>query len=690
MRTKISRGSAVPKIPAPAWLQTGLVMAGGWEPSVYLIRHGAGGSDFLSGYLEQYSTASLKKLKAAGVNFFLLNFFKGAGLNAEKQDMERAIRTSKTAHKMGFRVGFYIGDTILFESFLTENSGAESWTQIAADGRPVWYSEGQTFRRRWCRNNPAYFIFMKKLIRMAIERGDADLVHMDNFFHLPEPEGCHCTICRKEFRRFIETRYSPAQRVKRFGFESVDNIIPPEYGRHEGPSNLDIIRNPLLQEWCDFRAFTNSLVYGRLASYAHGLKPDVAFECNPGGIWGHNNAWQRAVDHETLLRSGEAFWNEEFLHPGVNEEGVVASRVRSMKVARKMDQAMFIYTFNGDTERQTELMLSESLAFNQGNLGYVSSMAGETLDTPVIRRYIRFLKEHSGLYQGTTSCARLAVVRSYASLAYNSIDTHLAVLAMEQLLLEARIPFDIIFESHLPEARKKYATLVLADAESMSDASVEHVRAFVASGGNLFATGSTSLYNEHRRRRSDFGLADVFGISCPKGDIRGPMRTMRNFGEGRAVYLPEITIITERKMGNKNWSWGYPICSPWMHPKYWSLPGNAVEILDALRWLQQDEWLCRVNASHGVLAEYLSRPAADRVFVHLVNYALEKNPGAVMIELQRKAFPGICRAWAVSPNRQGRTDLDIVVSKESFGVSLDADSAYTIVCFATKGVRDDH
>ena len=46
------------------------------------------------------------------------------------------------------------------------------------------------------------------------------------------------------------------------------------------------------------------------------------------------------------------------------------------------------------------------------------------------------------------------------------------------------------------------------------------MRAYVDSGGSLLATFETSLYTERNERRTDFGLADVFGIR-KAGDIIG-------------------------------------------------------------------------------------------------------------------------------------------------------------------------
>lgn len=57
-------------------------------------------------------------------------------------------------------------------------------------------------------------------------------------------------------------------------------------------------------------------------------------------------------------------------------------------------------------------------------------------------------------------------------------------------------------------------TLILPSVGAISDEHCELVRAFVAAGGGLVATGETSLYDEAGIARDDFGLADVFGVSA--------------------------------------------------------------------------------------------------------------------------------------------------------------------------------
>jgi hypothetical protein len=65
--------------------------------------------------------------------------------------------------------------------------------------------------------------------------------------------------------------------------------------------------------------------------------------------------------------------------------------------------------------------------------------------------------------------------------------------------------------------------LLLPNISSLSDEQCNQLRKFVEGGGNLLATFETSLYDEKGKRRSDFGLSDLFGLSFDNS-VEGPMQ----------------------------------------------------------------------------------------------------------------------------------------------------------------------
>jgi len=95
---------------------------------------------------------------------------------------------------------------------------------------------------------------------------------------------------------------------------------------------------------------------------------------------------------------------------------------------------------------------------------------------------------------------------------------------MYHALIEARIPFEMVNDRLLdPEHLKSFRLLVLPDIASLSDEQCNQLRKFADGGGSLLATFETSLYDGEGKRRSDFGLADLFGVSYDNG-VEGPMQ----------------------------------------------------------------------------------------------------------------------------------------------------------------------
>jgi hypothetical protein len=97
-------------------------------------------------------------------------------------------------------------------------------------------------------------------------------------------------------------------------------------------------------------------------------------------------------------------------------------------------------------------------------------------------------------------------------------------LGVYQALIEGRIPFEMVHDRMLdPEHLKPFRLLILPNIAAVSDRQCDQIRQYVAGGGRLLATYETSLYDEWGRQRSDFGLADLFGVSF-KGHVPGPMQ----------------------------------------------------------------------------------------------------------------------------------------------------------------------
>jgi hypothetical protein len=99
-------------------------------------------------------------------------------------------------------------------------------------------------------------------------------------------------------------------------------------------------------------------------------------------------------------------------------------------------------------------------------------------------------------------------------------------LGWYQALVEARIPFEMVHDRLLgPKHIGRFKTLILPNTAALSGEQCAQLRRFVEQGGGLVATLETSLYDEWGERRTDFGLADLFGVKLQSGNpvLQGPM-----------------------------------------------------------------------------------------------------------------------------------------------------------------------
>lgn len=138
---------------------------------------------------------------------------------------------------------------------------------------------------------------------------------------------------------------------------------------------------------------------------------------------------------------------------------------------------------------------------------------------PVIEDLYGWLYRNERYLRNEAPLARVGLVYSQQTYRYyggtqarQKVEDH--SLGYYQALIEARIPFEMVHDQLLDADRlAALKVLVLPNIAALSDRQCEQLRAFVARGGGVVATYETSLYDEQGARRSDFGLADLFGAS---------------------------------------------------------------------------------------------------------------------------------------------------------------------------------
>jgi hypothetical protein len=594
-----------------AWIRNGLISAGGdHEPYIYVVRRGGQRLDAHEHYEYEQSEALIRKLKDEGAEVFHTHLYKGLGMVAEKQGMEDAVRAAAIAHRLGMKVDNYVQwSTLMYETFFAEEPRAAGWVQCDQWGQPIMLQYGyqQSFRYRPCFSNQEYIDYFKKVVRYAVVEVKTDFIHFDNFIMNMEPDSCHCNGCKTGFRKFLKTKYSPQQRKERFGFENVDYVNPPLWNRWNPPDKLDVIFDPVFQEWIEFRCKVQADALGQMAALIRSLNTGVVIEINCGGLVGENNPWTRGNDFSQLLKHTQAFVSERDSPPGFQSDGRLITSIRTMKMARRYENVAIV------TQTSSEIGLGERLAFNQTIVNLARS--------PRLKKYVSFYKKNRDLYVGTKDLAAVTVFWSHPSITYHNSRAGLTAILVQQALIQSRIPFHLSFGDDLSQLSPDTCkVLILPDSECLSDEEIEQIRRFVQTGGGLVATGHAGLYDQWRRLRITPGLeglvdnqpmASAYEEEVAATTVLAGTPTQKQFGKGRVVYLPGIEF-----------DGSMPPAEPYFHigPEFWKRPKNWEQVVSAVSWVSQSGPLLQVSGPDFLVSNLVEQADKRRRIVHLVNY----------------------------------------------------------------------
>lgn len=599
----------------PKWVEGfPMIMVGDWDVKpTFRRRVGANPVWMDDVYKNETTEAQVKKYKDMGATMVMAFFYKGFGLDAEKEEIDNTRKLVALCKKYGLKVGAYVGATMPYETFLVEKPEAQEWIAPPYMGAPVTYGS-QTFRKLVYFQHEGYKTYMKRVLKLAVEDLKVDLIHFDNSSIQAIPTVFYHPQAVADFRKFLQAKYTPEQLKLRLGFSNVSYVEPPAYSK-----SVTILHDPLSQEWTDFRCQQLANYYGEMAQYIRSLNPEVAVECNPHGLDARNSMWNESVDFPRILQHTNFFWTEG--ERTDLKDGTLMSKIRTFKMARIYNNRVFTNT------SESLLKMAEVLAYNRegiGMIGGLDEMEGGNHDEPFKlskeqKAYVQFFKNNFDYYRNTTNIADVAVLRTFATMAYDNERPYQSTMLAEQSLIQAKVPFDIIFDDQLKQL-SRYKVLVLADQESLTDEQQELIRAFVRNGGGLVATEHTSLYTNWHQRKENFGLADLFKVQAPAWHKRSApelilqVAEQRNeFSKGKVSYLPEI-IPTQAANASAT-------------ENYYKLARNHEQLINAISWAAGAPLSFHVNAPETVTAEFLKQDDKNRLLLHLVNFNYKK--GAV-------------------------------------------------------------
>jgi hypothetical protein len=313
--------------------------------------------------------------------------------------------------------------------------------------------------------------------------------------------------------------------------------------------------------------------------------------------------------------------------------------------------------------------MAECLAFNQ-TIGFagVSPLSADML------KYINFYRKHRDLYVGAEDVAPVAVLHSYSSITYNNAGPGLSAILFEQALIQARIPFRLIFDEHLSElSPSNCRVLVLPNSECLSDEQLAAIRQYVAKGGGLVGTEQTGIYDAWRRRREEPGLKGLMSNQTPvirRGLVEGATYR-KEYGRGRVAYIPTIEFDGTKPEDQPYFTVG---------EEFWKRPRNWVELTDAVIWTAGNELPISVAGPDFVAMNLVEQTDKRRRIIHLVNFDAERNPSVQNVSIRCSGGKGESPTAVnfYSPDFEGGRSLDFRVQNLQAVFSVPTLNAYGV------------
>jgi hypothetical protein len=648
------------------------------EPINFLLRRGTHFEDQAEIYERQHDPGNIRKMAEAGVRYGRLHFYKGFGLQYEKPDIDKTRLAAALMHEHGMKVSLYVAGTLFIESFYREMPEAEQWEQRDQNNRPVPYMQTQTFRHYACPNDVNYRVYLKKVVRMGVQDIKADQIFFDNVQLQPEPKSCRCQRCVRGFHAFLKRRYPTREAaMRRFGLPDVEWIRVNEWDTFNTPDSFTAVDDPVIQEWIRFRCEAMARHYNELYDYIKSLNPAVSVGFNLKGIYGFNRMWLNGVYHSDYAGKCDFLpFDVHGMEARLDKQtGALISEIRSYKLGRTLEMSC-------DDDMQDELNAAVRMAFNYQKLvpgfgvqGGPFLQGGFNAFTPIME----FFREYNDRYlTGTTNIADVAVLRNWPSMAYSIGPTLVPAILMEQVLIQHRVPFDILYEEQMDRIGR-YRAIVLPGQECLSSKHVEALLSYARNGGTLIFTGNTGQFNEWRERRRSNPLASRME--------RTDAISARNEGKGKLVYIPAIlqagsVAASEHEAENPEIVASSDQKNHQLPPQQWVLPRNHQDIFRAIVDNLAGGLSVESEAPLITVMEVLNRQETRESILQFVNFDLKNPVLAIPVVLKAQFNSPVKSVVCYSPDSDAAIPVRFQQSDGRISFTVPATRVYSMIVLA--------
>ncbi len=396
-------------------------------------------------------------------------------------------------HKKGINVVIYY--SLIFNNWAYDNH--PDWRIITAEGEG---GKGLG-RERYgvcCPNNNSYRDFTRVQLEELCNGYDFEGFWLDMTFW---PTICYCPACRERY-------------IAEVGGDL------PQIVNWENPKWIKFQRKR--EEWlAEFGSFATST--------AKKFKPEVtvthqsaAFICD--WKWGASIELAKASDYMSKDFLGDSLEQSFFTKLFYN----LSKETPFEFMTSRCDSSLREHT----AIKPKELLEVQTYASLANNAAFVFIDGIDPVGTlnkdvyEVMRDIFKNVEEYEQ-YLGGEFCQDVAIYLSYesnidleengkkVSEVVNSLDYSSAHFQAAQnaakSLLDEHIPFGVLTRKNLKDFSSSQV-IILPNVLVLDEEEAKGLKDFVASGGSLYASRHTSLFNSHGKR-NDFLLTDLFGVS---------------------------------------------------------------------------------------------------------------------------------------------------------------------------------
>jgi len=466
------------------------------------------------------------------------------------------------------------------------------WITRDAQGnqhKAVLYEGAEDVLYQGCRVNPGGRAHLKAGIRRAIDLGFNGM-----FFDNVNWFSCQCSHCQQAFDAF-QSRHGNDPKP-----------IP------DVPDELADWTDPLFHEYRDFLCESLGDLLRELSAYARSLKSDFLIHTN-------SSPPTCLPPSSRVMPSYRINQHNDFLfyELGPSAASAFSNNIQHYTYGRAEAAGRPLVTIAYYQDRVPgrfrpnlcRLNIAEGLAFGisvcAADIMFMSSFERVT----ELKPWYDFVEEHTELYLNGTDLDELGLYFPRETAEWRLAYLQSELLGPDYRLTDIRssgcpsfrgfvwhlsrshIPFQTVL--NLEDAKVK--TLILPDAQNLTEQEQTEIRSKVTDGMNLVATHRTSLY-DRLEMKDDYGLSDVFGVHYP-----GKQVSLTRFGKGRVAFTPKRPELGVRSFNYRT---------------------SEEKIGQLLQYAHGEEFAVRANAPRTVLmTAYRNR---NGLTVHLVNYNVDE------------------------------------------------------------------